>query len=1234
MNRPVASVVKGLIRRAYRCQRLCLLLLVVAWAPKIQADADVALQCTWPGQGLQGSTWVVGRTNTFTLTLSNLGPETATQVLLTNHLPALVSCVSVIPSQGSCSNDGVVVYSDLGDLTNQQSAFVSITVLPTGAGMATNLAGAFSSASDPNPTNNSVRNTAFIRPPYLSIANTSVVEGNDGLTNATFLVWLESPSPLPVSVNYQTANQTALAGLDYIAASGILVFAPGVTTQMVFIAVVGDLLYETSGKINGETFYLNLGNPTNAQFADQRGSAICTILDDDPMPSLTIGDISLVEGETGTTQAVFNVTLSAPSGMTTTFHWATADGTATAGSDFAAGSGSKTISAGQTNCAISVTVYGDRLLESDETFLLVLSSPQYATLARTQAVCTIVSDELVLSLPAEVQENAGLLAGAGLVGIGGTNAVDLVVALSNNRPDLLSLPASVVIVAGATNASFDLVILDDSLLNGSRTVNVTASAPLHASTSASVVVNDDETTSLSLQVPGLVEEGSGTCTGRVFAATPPDRDVDISLFSSNTNRVQPPPSIVLPAGQTSASFLLGLPNDFQLDGNELVTLTAHVQNWGDGTNTLMVMDRTNMTLTLPTPLVEGQWATGLVQASACATTNLTISLATGDNPALLLPATLQLPAGQLSNTFAFQAVDDAVYRGTQTVLVVAQSPWLRSVTNSVTVLENDPHHFTLSRVPVSQQAYVYYYDLILTACDASGAPLPAFNRPATLSAAGLEGAVDVRPAATLSFNQGVCTQYYYFHSWDNNVRLTVSDGQGHTGQSNPFNIPPPSHHSIDLAVNDLAWDAVRGRICASVMNYWNSISNTLAFINPYNGKIESTLYVGPGPGRLAISDDSHYLYIGLTGTNLVRRLDLATRTIDLEFSIGAYVYGGGLPPSLEYVDDMHVQPGNPDVVAIARMRPGVSPRAAGVVVFDHGIERPSVYGDVPSFGPNYIEFGGWPTRLYGYDTQVSTFTFHRMDVTASGVVGDSAAWFMQGYGLDFRYSNGRIYVSNGQVFDPESGSFLGQLPSGGVPIPAPEIGKVLFIRQNGSSADLLQIFDESTLGWLSDQYIPNGGGTAASGIRWGDSGVAFRVTGNGYAIYILRSDYLADLDANGLPDSWEREHFGAPGTALGAPEADPDGDGMSNFAEYVAGTDPLNANDVLRLGRPQIRGSDIIVTFSSVVGRCYRLEQTSDLSSGSWATVDELPGTGDQLVLTDPGAAGNTSRFYRLLVFF
>ena len=229
-------------------------------------------------------------------------------------------------------------------------------------------------------------------PPSLSVNDVTVTEGDSGTTSATFTVTLAPASGQSVSVDYSTADGTATAPADYAATSGTLTFAPGQTTRTVTVQVAGDTLDEIN-----ETFTVNLSNAVNAAIAD--GTGLGTILDDDPLPALSINDVTVNESDAGTTSATFTVSLNAPSARVVSVNYGTADGTATAPADYAAGSGTLTFTAGQTTKQVTVLVNGDLLDEANETYFVNLSNPSNATIGDGQGLGTITDNDPVPSSP-------------------------------------------------------------------------------------------------------------------------------------------------------------------------------------------------------------------------------------------------------------------------------------------------------------------------------------------------------------------------------------------------------------------------------------------------------------------------------------------------------------------------------------------------------------------------------------------------------------------------------------------------------------------------------------------------------------------------------------------------------------------------------------------------------------------------------------------------------------------
>ena len=198
--------------------------------------------------------------------------------------------------------------------------------------------------------------------PSLSIGSVSLTEGQSGTTLATFTATLSAASAQTVTVNFATANGTATAGSDYVAKSGTLSFAPGVSTRPISVTVNGDTTVEPN-----ESFSVTLSSPTNAVIGSATGSGTITNDDTAPgLPSLALGNVSLMEGHSGTTLATFTATLSAASAQIVTVNYATANGTATAGSDYIAASGTLTFAPGVSTRPINVTVNGDTTVEPTE----------------------------------------------------------------------------------------------------------------------------------------------------------------------------------------------------------------------------------------------------------------------------------------------------------------------------------------------------------------------------------------------------------------------------------------------------------------------------------------------------------------------------------------------------------------------------------------------------------------------------------------------------------------------------------------------------------------------------------------------------------------------------------------------------------------------------------------------------------------------------------------------------
>jgi hypothetical protein len=335
----------------------------------------------------------------------------------------------------------------------------------------------------------------------------AVTRAGEAEAKATVTVVLEGGADVPVSVDYSTADGTAIAGSDYAPASGTLTFAPGEAEKTFEVQLLNDQLDE-----DDETIVVRLSNQTNNVPLSEPSIAVVTIADDDQPPTVTVDDKSVLEGNSGLTAATFTVRLSEPSGRTTRVQVNTAPGSATSGTDFRSVSGQLTLSPGRVSATVTVSVIGDTIAEEDETFTLNLSAPSNVTIGRGQAVGTILDDD---SSPPRARFAATQLTvgeGSGRANVtvmrtGDTSAASTVDVrtVDDTRPircdDTVAAPGvafarcdysttvqTITFAAGETTKTFSVPIIDDSFVEPNETVQLVLSNPSGATLGAQAVM--------------------------------------------------------------------------------------------------------------------------------------------------------------------------------------------------------------------------------------------------------------------------------------------------------------------------------------------------------------------------------------------------------------------------------------------------------------------------------------------------------------------------------------------------------------------------------------------------------------------------------------------------------------------------------------------------------------------------------------------------------------------------
>jgi hypothetical protein len=237
--------------------------------------------------------------------------------------------------------------------------------------------------------------------PTVSIDDVAVAEAATGTQSATFTVSLSRSVPLTVTLNFITADGTAKSPGDYAATSGQVRFFPGTWTQTVTVPVKADDVHEDE-----ESFSVRLAGATNATLGDSSGT--CTVIDSSTEPEISVRDISVTEGDSGTTNAVFVLSLSNPSAQAVAVTATTFGGSAATSLDYSHTEAAVTFPPGSTTQNVSVPVLGDLSREGLETFSLALTGANHASLREdaATATATIIDNETGPANPENPRQQA------------------------------------------------------------------------------------------------------------------------------------------------------------------------------------------------------------------------------------------------------------------------------------------------------------------------------------------------------------------------------------------------------------------------------------------------------------------------------------------------------------------------------------------------------------------------------------------------------------------------------------------------------------------------------------------------------------------------------------------------------------------------------------------------------------------------------------------------------------
>ncbi len=436
--------------------------------------------------------------------------------------------------------------------------------------------------------------------PLLTINDPVVSEGSGGTTVLTYTVSLSAPAgPGGVTFDIATADGTATSADSDYAVRTLTgqTIAAGASTYSFSVTVNGDTRLEPS-----ETVLVNVTNVTGATVSDGQGQG--TITNDDLTPTIGISSVTQAEGNAGTTNFTFNVTLSAASGTTTTVDYATADAGASSGTDYTATSGTLTFAPGETVKTVVVSVNGDTVFEATQNFVVNLSNASNATLTGGQGTGTITNDDaapVITITPSTVTQAEGTPPGSTttpyVFTVTSTGASELAASVNYafagsggapaNAADFSggSLPSGTLTfgptLAASTNQFVTATVAADSAVEQDETFTVTLSgvtnATLGSSGASGTITNDDISGAISINSVSLTEGGANsTATLTITRGGGVDPNVPFSVDYTTVNGsalagsdfVATSGTVFFAAGQTTATVPITIVGDALLEADE------------------------------------------------------------------------------------------------------------------------------------------------------------------------------------------------------------------------------------------------------------------------------------------------------------------------------------------------------------------------------------------------------------------------------------------------------------------------------------------------------------------------------------------------------------------------------------------------------------------------------------------------------------------------------------------
>jgi uncharacterized repeat protein (TIGR01451 family) len=741
-------------------------------------------------------------------------------------------------------------------------------------------------------------------------------------------------------------------------------------------------------------------------------------------------------------------------------------------------------------------------------------------------------EQAVFELPSPLVEGTGPHTGYVLLAFPPASPVTLT--LSSSPGNQLSLPSTVTIPAGDTYASFQFSVLDDSLVNLTRSITVDAMAAGITVTPGSIVVTDNDVPVANLTLPAQLVEGAVTSNNATLAIDKiTTSDFTVNLAASPSNELIVPAAVTIPAGESQVAFTVSAEDDMRIDGSVNVTVTASASGMASVNTSTTTVDNEARTLGLVLPITvsEAGTATGNATISGSLASDLEVSVGSSNEAAVTVPAIVTIPAGETQATFTITASNNDLRDGTRSVNLAASAAAFTGASQTISVLDNDPASYRFSALG-SLVNLTGPRNVSVSAVDVEGNTIIGFSGSVSLSVVLPDGTTQPLTPASASIGGW---------GWSGNVtlpalaasplRLRASDANGNSGDSDRFD----TLRTLPFQAADLVWDPTRQRIYASVpAGATGPYANKVVAIDPVTLQITASATTNQDPGQLALTSGGEALYVALNNNGTIARINPSTMTVASSFAVGTDPTYGTL-----YAADICTVAGQPDVLVVSQYRKGVSPRHNGVAAYENGIRRPSKTQD--HTGSNFIEPSSDASMFFGYNSESTEFGFRRLKLDSNGMTElEVNSTLLGGFYADMRSDGDKVYSTTGTGVDGALMRKLGAFATTGLVRPDSASRRVYYLEPSSlyyPGYDAIAAYDPTTFSLVrritltSEVISPTGfirrlsEVTSPTGfIRWGSTGLAFSAGGTVYLInssQLVPSDPPADLvvTAQANPDA-------------------------------------------------------------------------------------------------------------------